>query len=182
MPSPTATFVLPNLVHAQRRLLACGIEPELSQLGEESLNQLRLRDPGANALALLEARTYSPAPPDAPSSLCGYFSQLSLPQSDFEAARAFWERGGFVALSELDEPYPHLPLTSDRLDVAFHQRRTFDAPLLVFECMDVPALLPRLQAQGLSLCPQMPRGLDRRRNALLEAPEGTLLLVVQASP
>jgi catechol 2,3-dioxygenase-like lactoylglutathione lyase family enzyme len=150
-------------------------------LGEDSLHQLRLRDPAGHAVTLLEARTYSPAPPGAHSqSLCGYFSHLSLPQGDYEAAREFWERAGFVALSEEQEPFPHLPLTSDHLDLAFHRRGVFDAPLLVFECADVTKTIARLHALEVPLSAQLPRGVDRKRSALIEAPEGSALLLLQA--
>jgi len=181
MPSPALTFVLPQLASAQPRLRAANFEPELAALGEDELHQLRLRDPGGHAVMLLEARTYSPAAPGTPlQSLCGYFSHLSLPQADYEAARAFWERAGFVALSPEDQPFPHLPLTSDHLDLGFHQRRTFDAPLLVFECADLQASLARLRERGIAPSALLPRGLVSARSALIEAPEGTALLLLQA--
>jgi len=181
MPSPALTFVLPQLASSQQRLRAAKFEPELATLGDDSLHQVRLRDPAGHAVTLLEARTYSPAAPGAHAqSVCGYFSHLSLPQSDYEAAREFWERGGFVALAEEDEPFPHLPLTSDHLDLGFHQRRSFDAPLLVFECADVAASIARLRELGVAPSPPPARGLDRERSAVIEAPEGTALLLVQA--
>jgi catechol 2,3-dioxygenase-like lactoylglutathione lyase family enzyme len=182
MPSPSVCFVLPELVQARARLVAAHIEPELTRLGEEQLHQLRLCDPAGQAITLLEARTYSPAaPPTNGESLCGYFSHLSLPEPDFELARAFWERAGFVALPELDEPYPHLPLTSDRLDLAFHRRRTFDAPLLVFECADLASQCARLRALDIPLSSELPRGADHASSALIEAPEGTLLWILGVS-
>ena len=150
-------------------------------LGEDGLHQLRLRDPGGHAVTLLEARTYSPAPPGARrQSLCGYFSHLSLPQDDYQAAREFWERAGFVALTEESEPFAHLPLTSDHLDLGFHRRGVFDAPLLVFECADAANNIARLRELGVPLSARLPRGLDRQRSALIESPEGTALLLLQA--
>jgi catechol 2,3-dioxygenase-like lactoylglutathione lyase family enzyme len=179
LPSPSVCFVLPELVQARARLTAAHMDPEFARLGEEQLHELRLRDPAGHAVTLLEARTYSPgAPPANGESLCGYFSHLSLPEADFELARSFWERGGFVALSELDEPYPHLPLTSDRLDLAFHRRRTFDAPLLVFECADLARRRERLQDLGVPLSSELPRGVEDSDSVLIEAPEGTLLWMV----
>jgi catechol 2,3-dioxygenase-like lactoylglutathione lyase family enzyme len=178
MPSPSICFVLPELVQARARLTAAGIEPELARLGEDELHQLRLRDPGGFPILLLEARTYSPAEPPRAESICGYFSQLSIPESDFAGAREFWERAGFVALEEVDEPYPHMPLTSDRLDLAFHKPRLFDAPLLVFECGEWPPQRARLNAAGIALSPELPRGQDRLRCGLIEAPEGTLLWMI----
>jgi catechol 2,3-dioxygenase-like lactoylglutathione lyase family enzyme len=180
MPSPALTFVLPQLARAQLRLRTAGFELRQLALGD-SLHQMRLTDPGGNAVTLLEARTYSPAAPGSGlQSLCGYFSHLSLPQADWQAAREFWERGGFVALDEEPLPYPHLPLTSDNLDLAFHAPRLFGAPLLVFECADVGAHIARLRERGIGLATQLPRGLDHERSALVSAPEGTALLLVHS--
>jgi catechol 2,3-dioxygenase-like lactoylglutathione lyase family enzyme len=181
MSSPALTFVLPQLASAQQRLRAAQFEPELSALGEDSLHRLHLRDPGALAVTLLEARTYSPAPAGSQGqSLCGYFSHLSLPQQDYEAAREFWERAGFVALAQESEPFPHLPLTSDHLDLAFHRPDVFDAPLLVFECTDVASNIARLRALDVPLSAALPRGLNAKRSALIKAPEGSALLLLQA--
>ncbi|HEY2416992.1 MAG TPA: hypothetical protein VGH84_03675 [Steroidobacteraceae bacterium] len=181
MPSPSVCFVLPELARARAGLLAAHIEPEFSRLGEDQLHQLRLRDPAGQAVTLLEARTYSPAaPPNGGESLCGYFSHLSLPQPEFEPARAFWERGGFVALPELEQPYVHLPLTSDKLDLAFHRPRTFDAPLLVFECGDLEPRRLRLASLNIALSNQLPRAATAAGSLLIEAPEGTLLWIIGA--
>jgi catechol 2,3-dioxygenase-like lactoylglutathione lyase family enzyme len=181
MPSPSVCFVLPELAQARARLLAAHIEPEFSRLGEDQLHQLRLRDPAGQSVTLLEARTYSPAaPPTGGESLCGYFSHLSLPEPDFELARTFWERGGFVALPELDQPYAHLPLTSDKLDLAFHRPRTFDAPMLVFECDDLKERRLRLAALDIAVSNELPRAAAAAGSVLIEAPDGTLLWIVSA--
>jgi catechol 2,3-dioxygenase-like lactoylglutathione lyase family enzyme len=181
MPSPALTFVLPQLASSRQRLRTANFEPELAALGDDSMHQLRLRDPAGHAVTLLEARTYSPAARGSVAeSGCGYFSHLSLPQADQDAAREFWERAGFVALEPEDEPFAHLPLTSDHLDLGFHQPRTFDAPLLVFECADVTKHIAQLRQLGIAASAQLPRGFDRARSALVTAPEGTQLLLVQA--
>jgi hypothetical protein len=182
MPSPTLTFVLPQLQHAQQRLRDRQFEPEMVQFSDDALHQLRLRDPGGHAVTLLEARTYSPADRVAHAgSLCGYFSHLSLPQADYPSARDFWERAGFVALDEQSAPYPHLPLTSDHLDLAFHAPPTFAAPLLVFECADLTAVRSRLSALNVATAQPLPRGLDPRAGLLLQAPEGTATLLLAAA-
>jgi hypothetical protein len=179
IPSPAPTFVLPELQNSLPRLLRAHLEPELTDFGAESLHRVLLRDPGGNPVTLLEARTHSPAAHGTTAeSLCGYFSHLSLPQSDFEAARNFWESGGFVALPEVDSPYPHLPLTGDCLNLAFHQRRTFDAPLLVFECEDISGTAARLRDLGVPLSAHRPRGVERARSVLIETPETTALLLL----
>jgi len=173
--SPALCFVLPELRRARQGLTKAGFVPESERLGEEELHRLQLRDPGGQAVTLLEARTFSPAAPERAETLCGYFLHLSLPQSDPQRSGAFWERAGFVALEATEEPYPHTPLTSDRLNLAFHSRRLFDAPMLVFECGDWPTRRERLEQAGVSLSAELPRGADRDRGGLIEAPEGTLL-------
>ncbi|HEY3731330.1 MAG TPA: hypothetical protein VGL28_08750 [Steroidobacteraceae bacterium] len=182
MPSPTLTFVLPQLWLAQQGLRERRFVPEMAQFGEDALHQLRLRDPGGHAITLLEARTYSPADRGVhAASLCGYFSHLSLPQPDFHSARDFWERAGFVALQQEAAPFAHLPLTSDHLDLAFHAPQIFDAPLLIFECADLTAVRSRLSALNVPMAVRLPRGMDPRAGVLLQAPEGTAALVLAAT-
>ena len=181
MPSPSLHFVLPELARARTRLEASGFEPELARLGEEGLHHLRLRDPGGQAVTLLEARTFSPAGSETgEESLCGYFQHLSLPQADAGRAQTFWERAGFVALSELEQPYPHLPLTSDALDLAFHGRRLIDAPLLVFEVADLARQRQLLAARQVPLSAELPRTMPAERCCLIKAPEGTLICLLAA--
>ena len=181
MPSPSVTFVLPDLARSLQRLRAEHIEPESTAFGEDRLHQAWLRDPAYHAVTLLEARTYSHAPKGSlAQSICGYFSHLSLPESDFDAAREFWERAGFVALAEEDQPFPHLPLTSDHLDLGFHRRRIFDGPILIFESTQVASTLERLRELEIPLSSELPRGVDGRSNGVIEAPEGTALLIAQS--
>jgi|SRR5579863_2811717 catechol 2,3-dioxygenase-like lactoylglutathione lyase family enzyme len=171
----TLAFVRPGLRDARAGLAAAGFEAVSERFGEEELHRMQLRDPGGQAVTLLEARTYSPAAPDGAESLCGWFQHLSLPQADPERAREFWERGGFVALEAAETPYPHTPLTSDRLDLAFHSPRLCDAPLLVFDAGDWVARRARLETAGIALSPELPRGARRKEGGIIEAPEGTLL-------
>src|SRR6185437_15062010 len=112
-------------------------------------------------------------------SLCGDFLQLSLPEPDFETALAFWERAGFVGMPPEEAPYAHQPLTSDQLDLAFHAVRTCDAPLLVFEVPDVMMRHQELRKLAIAPLSRPPRALQGSAGIVLEAPEGTLLLLQQ---
>lgn len=182
LPSPSVSFVLPQLERARARLGESALQAEQAVLAEDQLNQLRLRDPGGNAVLLLEARTFSPtALEHVAESSCGYFLHLSLPQSDFQAARAFWEVAGLVALAAEEEPYPHLPLTGDQLNLAFHPRQWCAAPLLVFACAELQRARRRLDDLGLEPERSPPLRLDPARALLLRAPEGTALLLVAAA-
>jgi len=90
----------------------------------------------------------------------------------------FWEALGFVATEETAAPYVHLPLTSDHLDLAFHRAGTLERPMLVFADDDMPTRIAALRERGIAASRELPRGLDPGANALLEAPEGTPLLLV----
>ena len=108
-------------------LTARGITLETRRTSEDSFNEIGFHDPDGQSVIVLEARTYSPVTRGADEiSLCGYFTELSMPSADFEVAREFWEPLGFVATEEPDAPYAHMPLTSDHLDIAFHRPRTLD--------------------------------------------------------
>ncbi|MFO1409270.1 MAG: hypothetical protein U1F06_02670 [Steroidobacteraceae bacterium] len=174
----TLSYVLPQLAGALARLRAAGFTPLREQLGFEDFHAIELADPAGTPVRVLEARTYSPAA-DAGESRLGRFAHWSLPVRDAAPAAAWWERAGWVALPEVEEPYAHQPLTSDELDLAFHSPRLVDAPFLVFTAPDMAARIAALREAGEPL-EDAPRGLDRARNALLVAPEGTLLLLLQS--
>ncbi len=179
--SPALTFVHPGVAELVPQLEARGIPLTQCHTGLEIFNQIGFRDPFGQAVSVLEARTFSPvARRPSETSLCGYFDQLSLPVAKPEAGKEFWEPLGFVATEEMDEPYVHLPLTSDRLNIAFHRPRTLDRPMLVFSDADMGARLAKLRALDVRFSDELPRGLDADENALLESPEGTFLLLLKA--
>jgi hypothetical protein len=177
--SPVVTFVKPGIAEYLRELEGRGIAPAFQRTGEDVFNEIGLRDPGGQMLTVLEARTYSPVDRGEDElSLCGYFQEISFPSTDFAAAQLFWEPLGFVATEESDDPYVHLPLTSDRLDVAFHRPRTLDRPALVFRDADMAARISRIRELGFDLSSELPRGLDPAKNALIETPEDICLLLL----
>jgi hypothetical protein len=137
-------------------------------------NQLQFLDPFGHAVAVLEARTYSPIARH-PGSLCGEFAEISLPVADFAAAQAFWEPLGFVAADEVESPYPHLPLTSDHLDLSFHSPRLCDRAMLVFRDREMPERLARLRERGLALRTAAALGTGA---AFIEGPGDTPLLLL----
>jgi catechol 2,3-dioxygenase-like lactoylglutathione lyase family enzyme len=179
--SPTVTFVHPGVARLVDEFETRGVALTTCRIEPEVFNEIGFRDPFGQAVSVLEARTYSPVTRSpAQMSLCGYFDELSLPVSDFDAAKEFWEPLGFVATDESDVPYVHLPLTSDHLNIAFHRPRTLDRPMLVFSAPDMPARLARLREFGVTFSDELPRGLNAAENAVIEAPEGTPLLLLQS--
>ncbi|HUL47410.1 MAG TPA: VOC family protein [Steroidobacteraceae bacterium] len=179
--TPTLTFVRPGVAASLAEFTALGIELTVCRTGEEVFNEIGFEGPHGESVRVIEARTYSPAVRSRGEvSLCGDFAQLSLPATDFAAARDFWEPLGFVATDEAEAPYGHLPLTSDTLELAFHRPRTFAAPLLVFRAADMRARIERLRSLGVAE-ESLPRGIARETNALLSSPEGTQLLLLSDS-
>jgi len=178
---PALSFVRPGLAQHLPALHAAGFEPHYTRLGDDDFHELQLHDPCGQAVVLLEARTFSPDD-GAGESRCGYFSGYGMPALDRESAQAFWEHAGFVALPEQSQPYGHLPLTSDRLNLMLHGPRLLEAPALVFSDPQMEQRLDALRAMELRFAPDLPRGLPAECNALLKAPEGTLLLLLNAEP
>ena len=174
------SFVHPGLARHVPELQAAGFAPHDARLGDGDFHELQLRDPAGQGIALLEARTFSPPRPDHGRSHCGWFSGISLPAFDIEQVRDYWQRAGFVALGVTDDPVAQVALTSDTLTLNLHQPRAIAAPLLLFTDPQMPARLERLAAFGIQGSAELPSGLDPRANALLAAPEGTLLLLLEA--
>jgi catechol 2,3-dioxygenase-like lactoylglutathione lyase family enzyme len=177
-PTPMLSFVHPGLVRHVHTLREAGFESHYMRLGDSDFHELQLHDPAGQAIALLEARTFSPPRHDVGVSLCGWFSAYSMPTLDAEAVQAYWERAGFVALETPDDPLVQFALTSDTLTMNVHRPRALAAPALVFTDPEMATRLERLATLGLEATAELPRGLDRRANAVFEAPEGTLLLLL----
>ena len=181
-PSPSLTYVQPDLMRHLERLEALGIEFAFRRVGDTVFNEAGFTDPNGQMITLLEARTYSPPERRAhESSKLGWFEEYALPVRDLRASEDFWERLGFVPAEEGEEPFPHIGLTSDSLNVALMRSREIDKPVLVFADEDMPDRIARLAESGTVFSRDLPKMLDPGRYALLEAPEGTLLLLTTSS-
>ena len=185
MSSPMLTFVQADLaqhVAALRQTLQpFHIEFDHEHLSSESFNELRFRDLAGQSIRLLEARTFSP--PDLTpnfSTECGYFVEYGMPNKDLTNGKQFWEQLGFIAMDEEATPFNRMPLTSSHLNLGLHRSRALREPVLVFEDPEMPARLATLRTRGLNLSDAMPDTLDEQCNAVLIAPEGTRLLLMQS--
>jgi catechol 2,3-dioxygenase-like lactoylglutathione lyase family enzyme len=179
-PTPILTFVRPGLAASLGAFAAAGIQLTRCQTGEEVFNEIAFEDPFGHVVAVLEARTYSPVTRKVTdTSLCGDFAEVSLPAGDFAAAQAFWEPLGFVAAEE-SQPYPHLSLTSDHVDLAFHAPALSARPLLVFRDGGMRARIAHLQQLGVALCAAPPLAQGDSEAALLPGPGGTPALLLLA--
>jgi hypothetical protein len=179
--SPALTFVMPRLMHGMEQLEQLGIELEDLRLGNEVFNRVSFRDPSGQAVNVFEARTFSPPQFETePATTCGYFSEFGLPVREQGAMRVFWEALGFVAWDEQPEPFARTAITSDHLNLALYRSRAFRQPVLTFEDRDMRERLARLKERGFQLSDEMPDSLDESCNAILIAPEGTRLLLLES--
>ncbi len=181
IPSPALTFVMPRLMHGIEQLEQLGIELEDLQLGNEVFNRASFRDPSGQYINVVEARTFSPPQLGShPSTTCGYFSEYGLPVREQSTMRVFWEALGFVAWDEQPEPFARTAITSDHLNLSLYRSRAFRQPVLTFEDREMRERLARLRERGFQLSDEMPDSLDESCNAILIAPEGTRLLLLQS--
>ena len=180
-PSPTLTYVRAGVEQHAHVIEKLGIDLAWKRVGEDVFNEFGFLDPSGQAVRIQEAAThFSGDREGGESSLCGDFAEYSLPAGDFQPLREFWEPLGFVAMEETDAPYPRMSMTSDHLDLGVHRSRLFDAPMLVFASADMSDRIENLRTQGCEFADPLPRGLDPRHSALLLAPEGTALLLLNS--
>jgi catechol 2,3-dioxygenase-like lactoylglutathione lyase family enzyme len=172
------TFVHQDVASRCAALERLGLKLAYQRTGAEAFHEIGLTDPDGQRITVLEARTYSPPPERLTASLCGYFVELSMPARSLEAAQLFWEPLGFVATGQFEEPYPRSTLTSDLLNIAFHPPRMLASAALVFADEEMASRIARLRDLGIELRSKLPGSFDPARNALIEAPEGTLLLLL----
>jgi hypothetical protein len=177
---PLLTWTAPALHHRLAELAALGIEADAVRLDDSSLNQALLRSPSGQRLRLLEARTFSPPALAAGHvTRLGYFEEFAWPASaqDFAEAQSFWEPLGFVAFDPVSEPFGRAVASSRDLNIALYDV-DLRAPVLVFSAGDMPGRIAGLREQGFRFASRVPRALASLGAAVLEAPEGTSLLLV----
>jgi len=173
------TFIHPDLAALADSHSAAGVTLSLRRTDPEVFNQIEFNDPAGQRIRMLTARTFSPAVTASEhGSACGYFGHYSMPVRDPAAVTAFWEPLGFVAMPPQTDPYAHHSLTSDGINLAVHSPQLLPAPALVFCEEDMRGKIDRLRKLGVPFAPELPRALAGKGAALLEAPEGTLLLLL----
>ena len=178
LPEPTMTFVKPGLLKHLEALEQLGLRFEFRRLGNDVFNEVGWFDPSGQLIRLIEARTFSPSKrPGTETSRCGYFLEFALPTPDLDAAKAYWERFGFVGMDEMHDRLPHISCTSDFVDLGLYQPAHLRRSTLRFEVDDVGGALARLADVGISPSGELPSPLRQVPAAVLVAPEGTPLLL-----
>jgi catechol 2,3-dioxygenase-like lactoylglutathione lyase family enzyme len=175
--SPALTWVRPDLASHVGQLQALGVEFTVERLGEDALHEIGFLDPSGQTITLLEARTFSP-PALAPThaTQLGYFEEFGLPTADLGRATAFWDALGFVAFDPVRMPFTKVVAAGRDLNVGLYDVDLRNA-VLTFSDPAMPERIAALREQGHRFVERLPRGMNSRENALLEAPEGTWLLL-----
>jgi len=180
IPSPSLTWVLPNLASHAPELQSLGIEFDYARFGEEAFHELGFSDPSGHTITLIEARTFSPlAVGHAPTTAIGYFEEFGLPTTNLDAASAFWDKLGLVAFERIAEPFPKAVLAGSDINVGLYDLE-LRAPVLAFSDPLMGERIEALRDKGFRFQSRLPRGLDSGENAILETPEGTPLLLMKA--
>jgi hypothetical protein len=180
IPSPSLTWVRPNLARHAATLEELGIDFDFARFGEEAFHELGFTDPSGHTITLLEARTFSPlAVGHAPTTVIGYFEEFGLPTADLTAATQFWDRLGLVAFDPVAEPFPKVVLAGSDINIGLYDLE-LRVPMLTFSDPKMSERIETLREKGFRFVPRLPRGLDARDSAILEAPEGTSLLLTTA--
>jgi catechol 2,3-dioxygenase-like lactoylglutathione lyase family enzyme len=176
---PLLTFVTPDVRTRLAELDALGIEVEHARLDELSLNEATFRDPAGHLVRLLEARTFSPpALEPRHESFLGYFAEYVVAVADPGGAGRFWEQLGFVAFADDVEDTGKVVASSRDLNLAFVDL-DLPVPTLCFTAADMPERIQALKDKGYGFARHVPRPLSARGAALLQAPDGVHLLLVQ---
>lgn len=181
-PSPSLTWVRPDLARHLDALRARVGELAFAKVSEDEFNEAGFTDPDGQMVALLEARTYSPPEVARPGgTILGQFAEYSMPVSDLDRSIAFWEPLGFVAVDQGREPFPWASLTSDTLNLGLYQQPRMRGPALSFREPDMDDRIAYLRAQGYALDPGTPIGRQPGEGAALSAPEGTRIYLLKGN-
>lgn len=170
-------WVLPDLARHVPVLEALGITIEVAKLDDVSLHEIGFRDPSGQAISVIEARTFSP-PSVAPAfeTDLGYFDEFVIPTTDLGGASAFWDRLGLVAFDPESEPFPRVAVTSRELNIGLYDAG-LHSPMLAFSDAAMAQRIETLRDRDMRFVEQLPNGMDHAGNAVLQAPDGTLLLL-----
>lgn len=177
---PELTFVRPDLRDYVRPLRRLGIEVTHERLRENEFNSLGFRDPGGQAVALIEARTFPPGErrPQA-VAVCGTLVEISLPAADLGESLRFWEALGLKSVASGELPHRWQRLSGRGVTIGLHE--THCRPGLTYRCSDLGARVEYLRAKGLAPRAGNPLADRAQTAATLAAPDGTVLYLVESA-
>lgn len=170
--SPSLTFVHPDVARHARAMADHGFDFKYLKVDDDVFNQLGFADRDGHMIALLEARTFSPAVDDIGRSLCGEWFETTLPVKNAMRTGRFWAPLAPVLLQLREEPTTHMRFDADGMSLGLSESIALQQPSLCFKCRDRDALLSSIELHGM--CNERFPGFEGAF-AELTAPEGTRL-------
>ncbi len=173
------TFVRPGLRSYVRPLRRLDVEIDFERLADNEFHTVGFTDPGGQAVALVEARTFPPGDWDAHNvNACGELFELTLPAQSLEISSRFWQTLGFAEIATGEAPHRWRRLTGRGLTIGLHEVHCL--PGLSFRCADLAARSEYLRAKGLAIKAGSPLADRSQAAATLRAPEGTVLYLFES--
>jgi len=176
--APQLTFVRPQLREYVRPLRRLGIQVTDEHLRDNEFNSIAFTDPGGQEIVLLEARTFPPGEWDAHNvAACGEFFELSLPATELQTSRRFWQSLGFALVGSGEAPHRWQRLVGHGLTLGLHE--THFAAGLSFRCDGLQGRLEYLRAKGVMTRTGTPLADRAQPSATVVAPDGAQLYVFE---
>ncbi|HVC28613.1 MAG TPA: hypothetical protein VNF48_03610 [Gammaproteobacteria bacterium] len=174
-PSPSLTFVQPDLRRQLPDFEALGIQFEFSKLGDDQFNEAGFYDPDRQMITLLEARSCSPLSSRITGCLCGYFDEYRMGVRDPQNSRQFWEKLGLVHI-EPDTAKPQiLRLATGGLNLGLQESAASGLQSIVFLHHQSEDLAEQFLRRNISVTAA---STPPAAGICLTAPEGTQLLII----
>jgi hypothetical protein len=168
-PSPSLTWVRPELAAALPEFATLGIVFDFAKTGRDEFNEAGFRDPSGQVVTLLEARTWSPTfDRPLPLTALGHFREYRYTAPDPSATVAFWERLGL--LPDPDERGPRAIAGG----ISLAPRARVTGPELAFEHDEPHAAADALESRGY------PAEATADGSLLLRAPDGLSIRIERA--
>ena len=173
---PALTFVQEALAAQARAMTDLGFEFDVMHLDEDVFNELGFHCADGHRIALIEARTFSPADEDPDDSVCGSLLELTLPVRDAMRAGRFWAPLAPEILRVREEPTTHMRFNAGGLSLGLSESIALKGPSLSYRCDDKEAIWIELARHGFGH-KEFP-GFEGAFMAIT-APEGTQLFLFE---
>jgi hypothetical protein len=170
--APALTFVNQELAKRARAMSDRGFDFSFLKIADDEFNQLGFKDRDGNAIAMIEARTFSPPGDEVGDSVCGQWFEVTLPARDAMTASIFWAPLAPKVLRAREEPTTHTRFEAGGMSLGVSESIALQQTSLCFKCADRDVIAATVERHGLRHH-DFP-GFEGAFVAL-EAPEGTML-------
>jgi hypothetical protein len=176
-PSPSLTFVQPDLRQQLSAFEALGVQFEFCKLGEDQFNEAGFYDPNGQMVALLEARTCSPVNANVSRAMCGYFDEYRLAVRNLRTSSVFWEQLGLINCGEDTDTSQSraVRLATGGLNLGLQESTVSGRPQVFFRHHRPEDLVEQLVKRSVAFGNAV---IGQTAGISLTAPEGTRLMII----